>query len=252
MAEPVLLNFEKHSNLRLSETRDFTQFKSQHLVPVVFHEFYMLATEFPLVFVRNSESGGFVPVAMMGLSKGTNLYCQTPVWSSAFIPTSFSLSPLSVHRLEPGSDEAVIALDEESSLLSESVGEPMFEAGGEYTKYLQARIDHVVNITKQSLQTMALCKYLVEKNLFKSGRLSLQFSDKSPRYEVEGVYTIDEEALNKLSDEEYLELRTRGLLPLMYSHLTSLHKFPGLLRLQDQFDQEHAATNSKPDPEPIQ
>ncbi|MBT8146507.1 MAG: SapC family protein, partial [Gammaproteobacteria bacterium] len=68
MAEPVLLNFEKHGKLLLSECRDFSQFKSQHLVPIVFQEFYPLATEFPLVFVRTSSSGDFVPTALMGLS----------------------------------------------------------------------------------------------------------------------------------------------------------------------------------------
>lgn len=238
MAEPVLLNFEKHGKLLLSECRDFSQFKSQHLVPIVFQEFYPLATEFPLVFVRNSGSGDFVPAALMGLSKGKNLFCQVPEWHSSFIPTSFTLAPLSVRRLEPGSDEAVIAIDEESDLLSDTAGEPMFQANGEYTESLQKHIDHVVTVTKQSLQAMALCRYLAEKNLFRSRPLTFQHNESSPRYELEGVFTIDEEAIEKLGDEEFLELRRRGLMPLIYSHLTSLHQFTRLLRLQYQADQE--------------
>ncbi len=244
MSDPVLLDFKKHGKLRLSECKDFTRFQSQHLVPVVLQEFYSLATQFPLVFVRNSSSGDFVPAALMGLSKGKNLFCQQAAWQSAFLPTSFTLAPLTVHRLEPDSDEAVIAIDEDSDLLSETEGEPMFQENGDYTEYLQKRIDHVVTVTKQSLQAMALCRYLAEKNLFRSRAMAFQFDKSSRRYEVEGVFTIDEEAIEKLSDEDYLELRGRGLMPLIYSHLTSVHQFSQLLRLQHQADQQEVHSES--------
>jgi len=244
MSEPVVLSFEKHGKLRLSDFGDFTQFKSQHLLPVIFQEFYALATEFPLVFVRNSANGDFVPAALMGLSEGNNLFCQTPEWDCAFIPTSFSLAPLTAHRLKPDSDEAVIAVDEESNLLSETVGEPLFQANGEYTDYLQKRVENLVTITKQSLHAMALCRLLAEKKLLRSRPIALQYTATSRRYELEGVFTIDEEALEKCSDEEYLELRRRGLMPLIYSHLTSLHQFGRLQRLQHQADLKQAEVAS--------
>lgn len=238
MAEPVPLSFEQHGKLRLSELRDFTRFGSQHLVPVVFQEFYELATEFPLVFVRNSESGNFVPVAMMGLARGRNLYCQTPQWTLNFVPTSFTLTPLSLVRTDSGSEEAIVCVDQDSPLLSESAGEPMFNADGTHTDYLQKRIDHVTRITHQSLQAAALCQLLAEKKLLRTRPLSLQKSAAAPRYEVEGVFTIDEEALEALDDKEFLTLRQRGLLPLIYSHLTSLQQFGRLLSLQTLSDQQ--------------
>lgn len=238
MAEPVPLSLEKHGKLLLNEPRDFTQFRSQHLVPVVFQEFYGLATEFPLVFVRNSESGDFVPVAMMGLTQGRNLYCQTPQWTPGFVPTSFTLTPLSLARVDSGGEEAVVCIDEDSPLLSESSGQPMFDASGAYTDYLQKRIDHVTLITRQSLQAGALCQLLAEKQLLRTRPLSLQESATAPKYEVEGAYTIDEEALEALDDKEFLALRQRGLLPLIYSHLTSLQQFGRLLRLQTLADQQ--------------
>jgi hypothetical protein len=249
MAEPVLLSFEKHGKLRLSDSSDFTQFKSQHLVPVVLQELYALATEFPIVFVRNGETGDFVPVAMMGLSKGKNLYCQKPSWPAAFTPTAFTLAPLSVKELGAGEDDFVMAIDEESPLLSDSVGAPLFEANGDLTEYLQTRIKHVVTVTRQSLQAAALCQFMVDKNLFHTRLLTLQRSENSPRYEVEGVYSIDEDVLEKLSDADYMELRGRGLISIIYSHLTSLHQFERLLRLQNQADKEQADSMSWPDQE---
>ena len=238
MPEPTALNFEKHGKLRLSNCKDFTQHKSQYLVPVVLHEFFTLAADFPLVFVRNSNSGDFVPAALMGLRKGVNLFCQTPEWPATFIPSTFMLPPFSALRVQADTDEAVIAIDEESDLLSTSVGELMFDADGKYTPYLQKRIDQVIEVTRHSLQSLNLINYIAKMNLLKTGTLTLQFNASAHKYELEGVYTIDEEAVQKLNDEEYLELRKRGLLPMIYSHLTSLHQLTRIIRLQQKLDQD--------------
>tara|TARA_R110002073_G_scaffold75427_3_gene184002 strand:- start:625 stop:1353 length:729 start_codon:yes stop_codon:yes gene_type:complete len=236
MSQPVLLNFEQHGALRLSDATDFTSHRTENFVPVVFQEFYGLATEFPLVFVRNSKTADFVPGAMMGLKKGVNLYCQTSEWQPTFIPSGFTISPLSVRRLEANSDKADIAIDEQSPLLSETVGEPLYDSAGLATDYLKRRIDHVVRVTQQSIQAVSLCRFLAEKKLFTSRALQLQHTQNSPKYEVDGVFVIDEEALEKLNNEEFQELRTRGLLPLIYSHLASLHQIGRLTRLQYEAD----------------
>ncbi|PCI76972.1 MAG: multidrug transporter [SAR86 cluster bacterium] len=240
MSKPVLLDFEKHGKLRLSEPKDFTSHKTENFVPVVFQEFYELATEFPLVFIRNKKTGDFVPGAMMGLNQGVNLYCQIPEWQPVFIPATFTVTPLSVSKLDPDSNEADITIDEQSPLLSETVGEPLYQSDGLATDYLKKRIDHVVRVTQQSVQTIALCRYLAEKRLLTSRPLRLQHTESSPKYEVEGVYMIDENALEELSNGEFQELRERGLLPLIYSHLTSLQQIGRLTHLQYAADLEKA------------
>jgi len=236
MSEPVPLSFEKHGKLYLRELTDFTQFSSQHLVPIVLQEFYGLAAEFPLVFVRNSESGDFIPVAMMSLTRGRNLYCQTPEWSHPALPTGFTLPPLSLLSVRQDSKEIVVGIDEDSPSLSDSSGTPLFDANGEYTADLQQRIDNIITITRQLFQARELCQLLAEKRLFRTETLRLQLSETTRRYEVEGVYMVDTEVLGGLSDQEFLELRQRDLLPVIYAHLVSLHQFGRLLRLQSAAD----------------
>jgi hypothetical protein len=236
MSEPALLSPEKHGKLRVAELTDFTCFKSQHLVPVVFQEFYGLATEFPLVFVRNSTTADLVPVALMGLSKGKNLYCQTPQWTASFVPTSFTLAPFSIHRTKEGSDEAVIVIDEGSPLVSESQGEALYSDTGEQSDFLKKRIEHVVTITRQSLQAIEVCKLLADMKLLKSRPIKLQLGPNTPAYELDGVFMVDEEALEKLDDAQFNTLRKRGILPLIYSHLTSLQILTRLTRLQLESD----------------
>ena len=236
MTQIVPLTHEKHGNLRLREQRDFSDHKKTNFVPVVFQEFSALATEFPLVFVRNKKTGDFVPSAIMGLDRETNLYCQTSTWEPTFIPTSFTLAPLVVTQLGLDGEEPVIAIDEESSLLSDTIGEKLFDADGEASKYLKMKIENVVKVTEQSIQALEICRYMAEKQLLTSRTLKLQYSEESQKYEVEGVFVIDEQVLKSLPDQQFKELHQRGLLAMIYAHLVSLQQVHRLSRMQHQYD----------------
>ena len=232
------LSFEKHGKLRLVEQTDFSDHREENLVPVVFQEFSALATEFPLVFVRNKKTGDFMPSALMGLDKGVNLYCQATRWRPSFLPTSFTLAPLMVARLGSNGENSDIVIDENSPLLSHSTGENLFGTDGAPTKFLETKIDNVVKITEQSLQAVEICRYLAENKLLTSRTLKLQHSDKSRKYEIEGVFVIDEQTLGSIPDEKFQELRHRGLLAMIYAHLVSLQQVYRLSRKQHQFDLE--------------
>ncbi len=236
MAEPEVLSYKQHGKLRLKEPADYTAFAKQHLVPVVLQEFYGLACEFPLLFVKNSETGEFVPVALMGLKQGVNLFCQRAPWRSSFVPSHFHTGPLLVSGLAPDSDEAVVCLDPDHPLVSESEGEPMFLPSGDQSEMLQRKVEQITRITRQTLQSRAVCAFLAKKRLFQSRPLKLQVARDAPRYEVDGVYLVDEQRLEQLEDGEFLELRRHGLLPALYAHLTSLQQLGRLARKQHEAD----------------
>ena len=89
MTNIVPLNHQQHATLKVQDNRDFTRFKDQHLIPVTAHDFIPLASEFPIVFVKNTETGGFTAAAMMGIKPNINLYCQTPEWPATVVPSNF-------------------------------------------------------------------------------------------------------------------------------------------------------------------
>ena len=179
-----------------------------------------------------------MPSALMGLDQATNLYCQTPAWQPTFIPTSFTLEPFAVIQLGSSVEDSEIAIDEHSPLLSETTGEKLYLENGLATEYLKAKVENVVKITEQSLQAVEICRYLAEKKLLVSRTLKLQYSEESRKYEIEGIFVIDEQTIKNLPDEEFRELRDRGLLAMIYAHLVSLQQIHRLSRLQDQLDKE--------------
>ena len=239
MSTPIPLQNDKHAKLKVSPSADFTRFKERHLIPIITQDFFSLACEFPLVFVKNNETDEFVPVAVMGLREGHNLYCQTDQWQGLVIPASFNNAPFGIARVDPEGEQYAVMVEEDSPLLSEEKGEPLFKEDGERTEYFDKRVEAMVNVAQQTLNTQAISKLLAEKELFMTQQLQLRHRPDAPSYNIDGIYTVNEEALNGLSDEDYLDLRTRGLLGMIYAHLTSLQQFRRISKLQ--FDTDKAA-----------
>jgi hypothetical protein len=236
MSSPVLMQNDKHANLKATRSGDYTRYKERHLIPIVAQDFFNLASEFPLVFVKNGDSGDFIPVAVMSLREGQNLYCATDQWQALVVPLSFSNAPFSIARTDAEGDQFAVLIDEDSPMLSETEGEPLFKEGGEKTDYLEQRIDSIVHVSQQVQQTQAICKLLVEKNLLTTSQIQLQHRPDGRTYNIDGIYTVNETVLNELTDAEFLELRDKGLIAMICAHLSSLQQLRRISQMQYEAD----------------
>jgi len=236
MSSPVPLKKDQHANLKIKPSADFRRFKKNHLIPIVHQDFFALAAEFPLVFVKNNQTSEFVPVAVMGLRDGQNLYCQTEQWPAHVMPMSFGNAPLVIARADPEGEQYIVLIEEDSPMLSETEGEAMFTESGEKTEFLDRKVEIMLNIAQQSEQTQAVCKKLAEMDLLMTQQVQLRYRPDSKLYNIDGIYTVNEDALNRLSDADFLMLRTNGFLPLIYAHLSSLQQLRRISMLQYEAD----------------
>lgn len=235
MSKVTPLNNKVHSQVKVNTTSDFTRFKTQHLIPIVAQDFAQMATEFPVVFVKNSETGQFLPVAMMGIKNGVNLYCQEKHWPAAVTPLGFSNAPLSLVKKSADSDEVIVCIDEDSNLVSTESGEALFDDNNEQTDYLKKRSEALLKVAEFTHQIQAISQFFAEKKLLVSRQLTVKLENEKEPFTINGVYLIDEKVLNELSTEEFDQLRKQGLLPLIYSHLTSLQQITRLTMKHNQF-----------------
>ncbi len=240
MSSPVPLKKDTHAKLKVTESSDFRRYKDSHLIPIVSQDFFSLSAEFPLVFVKKGKTEEFIPVAVMGLKDGQNLYCQSETWTVPVAPMIFGAAPFSIARADPQGDQLVILIEEDSPLLSETTGEPLFKEDGERTDYLQHRIEFMSKYAEQNVNTQAICKFLAEKNLLMTQQVQMQYRPNARRYNIDGIYTISEDALNALPDEDFLQMRKQGLIALIYAHLASLQQLRRIS--QKQYDADTAAT----------
>ncbi|MCK8043604.1 SapC family protein [Shewanella sp. 1CM18E] len=241
MANIVPLNFEHHLQMRINDSKDFSRFSDQHLIPVVFHEFHHLASEFPLVFVKNTETGQFIPVAMMGIKPDLNLYCQTPNWPASVYPKGFNNAPLSLVKTDNDGANVLVCVDTDSPLISsvENQGNRLFNDNKEQSDFLKKRTEALLDIAALNEQTTNVCQLLASKSLFTAKQLTVKLLNSKQPININGVYVIDEQALNQLSDEDFLSLKANGLLPLIYAHLVSLQQISRLIELQNKYDLTH-------------
>lgn len=241
MVSPVALQSDKHAKLKITESSDYARYKDQNLIPIITQDFFTLCAEFPVVFVKDGSGEQFVPVAIMGLREGQNLYCQTEEWKAQVVPVRFNNAPFSIVRVDQEGDQLAVLIDEESPMLSETEGTSLFKEDGSRSEYLEQKIESLVNVAQQTVQTESICKMFKEKDLLATQQLQLQHREDAQRYNIDGVYTIDEQKLNALSDEEFLELRKQGIIPLIYAHLSSLQQMRRISEMQYYADKENDA-----------
>ncbi|MEM0514548.1 SapC family protein [Pseudoalteromonas sp. YIC-827] len=226
------LHNEKHANTKIKHGLNIEFLKTQHLVPVVAHEFGRVANEFPLAFVKNNESGKFQAVALFGLEPGENLFIKDDQWQAAFAPLAVTRYPLGLVK-HPEQEQYGVVIDEASPLVSEEEGNALFE-NGEETEYLKRRKEALVSFIEFSGVTDAFTQYLADKELLTAQTLTVDI--KGEKKDITGIHLIDEKKLQELSDEDFLELRKRGYLAPIYSFLTSTHQVGRLARLKAERD----------------
>ncbi|WP_299793889.1 SapC family protein [uncultured Shewanella sp.] len=239
MTKITPLNNAEHSGISIIESNDFSRFSNEHLIPVLAQDFLPLATEFPIVFVKNTETGRFTPVAMMGLKIGVNLYCQDSSWHSNVTPLGFSNAPLSLMKTSEQSDEVMVCIDLNSHLVVKEGGHRLFIDSKEQSEYLKKRTQALLDIDSFNQQTANICQFLSSLKLLEPKQLSLKLLNNKTVMNIDGIYVIDKERLNDLSDEDFLSLKNRGILPLIYAHQLSLQQFSRLIKKQNQYDLSH-------------
>jgi len=226
----VALNQEQHADLRLKPGASFKQVENDNIMPVVIQEFALCAVECPIIFTKNKETGKFIPVAMFGLKPGENLFAAGDKWAGIFMPGMIATYPFRIVPHPQNPDQLFVALDIDSDLLSVDEGEPLFDADKKETALLEKRRTDLTKYYEFSLGTGFFCKHLEDLGLFVLRSLELNVGDE--QIKVENIYLIDEDKLRGLSNDQFLELRQKGFLQLIYAQINSLHQIRRLAEMK--------------------
>lgn len=216
MVNPTALNSETHRNLRVITKRGAEYGEATHIVPVVADELRHLAIEYPVILIKDSETGRFGLFAMLGFEAGENLFLDGDKWNATYVPIHvrrqpFSLSYTAEKDGKPDPDSLIIVVDTESPRLSESDGEPLFDEDGKSTPFLQSVNDMLAEIGRATGATDAFIAKLAEHELIEAAQLEVQFPDGEQK-RFDGLYSVNEEKLAALEGEVMQDLYKRGFL----------------------------------------
>ncbi len=235
----VPITKENHAHLLVKGTDNFLFAKDFHIAPIALKEFFRAASMYPIVFVEEQQSGEFRPVVMLGLQPGENLYlAEDGKWAVSYVPAAIRRYPFTLAPTQD-TDQFLICLDEESDLIGTEEGKPLFTPEGELSETMEHVKKYLTELHQMERFTHQICKELQELNLFTPMNLNVQKDGQTQR--ITGIYMLNEERLNGLSDENFLKLRRSNALPAIYGHLASLPQVDRLVKFKQE--QEKAQAN---------
>ncbi len=202
-------------------------------VPVVAAELPSLVPAMPLGFVRNGTT--YDLVAICSLHPSTNLFVAPDGrWLGSYVPALLRSHPFRLAKI-PGQENSILCIDEESGAIA-SQGIPFFDASGEPSREIREMLNMLTQIERSGIATQAAIAALDSAGLIQPWPLKLRQNGLGDTA-VEGLYRVDEPALNALSEEAFLKLRGNGAFAIAYAQLLSMHQL-GLLQRLDQVQAE--------------
>lgn len=216
----VGLHKETHAKTKISGVRLFSHVAQEHMLPIIVHEFVVAAAEFPIVFVKDPANGRFQSVVLLGLAAKQNLMIKGDEWDALYVPRIVRNYPLVLVQDQADPDRLLMALDEASERVNETEGFALFNDDGTESEFLQARKQQMGEYVDFAQVTQVFIDKLVSLELIKEQVLTVTVQEE--RRNINGIHMIDEQKLNELSDEVFLELRKQGYLTPIYAHLMSL------------------------------
>jgi SapC len=228
----VPVNKARHEGKKIKQVEGFGFAADFHIASIMVHEFARAASLYPVVFLEDKEQDSFRPVVLMGMDAGENLFVGADgKWQASYVPAIIRRYPFALASAgEEG--KFTVCIDEGSDLISDTEGLPLFNEQGEPAEALENVKRYLGELQQMDAFTNEFCKYMVAHNMLTPLNMRVQQADQVKN--INGCYVINEERLNGLSVDGFMDLRDKRYLPAVYAHLLSLAQIERLMTLKDE------------------
>jgi hypothetical protein len=199
---------------------NFSYARGVNSVPLMAAEFDAAANEYAIVFA--GEAGAMMPVALLGLRDGENLYVdQAGAWTGRYVPAFVRQYPFVFASSDRG-DTFTLCVDETfSGLNDEGLGERLFDTAGARTQYLQNVLGFLQAYQAQFRATRRFVQRLEDLKLLEAMQAQFVLGS-GQRMTLGGFQTVNRERIRALEGDVLSQLARAGELDLIYSHIHSI------------------------------
>ncbi len=217
MAQLTVISRERHADKRWKRNNSYSFAATDSVVPLVMQELPRACMALPIGFVRAGNA--FQLVAVQGLQPDRNLWVGPDGrWLGGYVPAVYRGHPFVLVATED--DRNVLCIREDSSLISSSDGELFFDVDGKPAPPVSDVLSFLEHVSSNGRLTARLCELLDEHRLIQPWNIKVK-SDEGEQ-KVQGLFRVDEAALNALPLDAFDALRQGGALPLLYCQLLSM------------------------------
>ena len=226
MTRIVPLSKEQHRHLKVDGRPSAAHGDNQHFVQVIVDEFPHLLVHYPILFGKQQETGQLFCGAMLGFIEGENQFLDEWRREPEFYrPLILQRGPFYAHGPE-------LAIDLDDPRVDAEAGKPLFTAQGQPSRYLQHIIWAFQDLHPGIERTRIFIARMLELTLIEPVDIEVEFEDGTLRH-CEGLYTINQEVLTRISDAVAIELFRRGYLALIHMMIASLKQVRVMARTKN-------------------
>ncbi len=223
--QPVPLDPVAHRHKKIGPVLDYSIVSTMHASYVSMDEMLTAALEFPIVFVETGERDAagkawVLPVALLGVSAGENLFVEGQRWDGRYIPAMIRRYPFASARVA-GAAAPVVLIDSAWPGVSDTEGMPLFDAEGKATENLTGALRFLEMFDREAAATRQFCAWLQTLEILQPMTVQLTLPD-GTAFSMDGFQSIEEARLNALPDAQVLELHRNGVLRLLHALQVSL------------------------------
>ena len=229
MAELAAITPERHAKKVWKHVTDYAFVAEDAGIPLVGAELSKAALAMPIGFMKIDS--GYQLFAITSLQPETNLYVAPDgKWLGKYIPAALRGYPFRLLKPE-NAEKPVLCINEGSGLVVENTedGNAFFDEQNQPAQGIKDILNFLSEVEANLLVTQRAVNALVDAGLIMPWKINLKQGEKV--VPVKGLFCIDEAALNKLDDEDFLALRKEGGLALAYAQLLSMNQLTVLERL---------------------
>jgi hypothetical protein len=202
-------------------------------VPISYSEFGVACRDYPLAVITTDRGRTFIPVAVLGVTGGENLFLCDGRWdSSAYLPAYLRRYPFCMARVTLESvEQAERLICVEKAFLSGD-GERMFDDAGAALPRWQP-IEKLLQEFEADLERGSeMCAILADYALLEPFTLQASLKEGGAT-NLGGMHRVDERKLEFLNAAQHKNLIRKGIMGRIYAHLISLENFARLLARKD-------------------
>lgn len=234
------LDYARHGKLKVRQDPGYAHAATSNIAAIILSELGDCASNFPLAILPDPEGGDPLKphsmVALLGLTKGENVYHGQQFWSSTHVPFSVQRYPFVIGFDENATGDApqlgpCVVVD--SPLLNEKEGLALWNSEDQQSEFLQQRLRMLRLLWEGEQVTRRFLQRLHELNLLVKLDIEL-LQQRGGTRRVGGLLTIDETRLNVLDAAQLKALQEANFLAPCYLILTSLYQIKHMLRQRNR------------------
>lgn len=228
------LNFEQHKTLGYVEKYGSEYGHQVGAVMILPNEFAKVQRELPILFRKDSETGRFFPVALLGFEENENLFLdEGATWSTRYIPLAVRQGPFLIGLQQQEAEQRLaIYADLNDSRIQQNATPALFNADGNASSVLNEIRDILSARHKGAESLESMIEAFLKYDLLERIILEIDLSH-GAAIKFDAGYTVHIENLIALENDAVVALHKSGFLSLAYNVADSVNNIQRLIDIKN-------------------